>query len=474
LEKKESSHRGTDFTQGSIPHHLIAFAWPMFLGNILQAMYNTVDTFWVGRILGPAALGAVSVGFPIIFALVAVIMGLTTATTVLVSQYRGARRHDDVLRVISNSLSLLGVASLVVMVVGLLFHRPLLRLINTPPELMELASSYMVWFLYGLPFMFVYNALGAILRGVGDSRSPLLFLVYATVLNMILDPLLIFGWGPFPRLGVAGAAIATDVAQAVSAILGLIHLRRVNRLLSLKARDYRIDPHLTWLTVKIGFPAALQQTLVAIGSLAVSAVVNRFGPVVVAAFGTAARFDQFAFLPAMSTSLALSTVVGQNLGAGRKERVSEALRWGLLLTGGITALVSLVALVLSRSLIAIFTTDTAVMAEGARYLRIVGFSYIPFALMFAINGVLRGAGDTASTLWTSLVALWLVRVPLAYFLSSFPSLGPSGVWLAMGTSPFFGLLLSYFIYRSGRWEKKIVVHQAENDESPAALDLLDA
>lgn len=451
--------RGADFTEGNIPLHLLRFAWPMFLGNILQALYNTVDSFWVGRMLGPEALGAVSVGFPIIFALIAVVMGIGMATTVMVSQYAGARREGDVKRVVHNSLSLLVLASLVVTAIGIAFHRPLLRLINTPPEIMELAASYLVWYLGGLVFMFMYNALGAILRGLGDSRTPLLFLVYATVLNIILDPLLIFGWGPFPRMGVAGAALATDVAQAISAILGLYHLYRVNRLISLRPSAYRIEAALTWQMVKIGLPAGIQQTLVSLGALAVTAVVNRFGKVVVAAVGAASRFDQFAMLPAMSVGLAVSAVVGQNLGAGKKERVHEAVRWALLLTAAITGAITLAAILVPGPMLSIFTTDRAVIAAGIAYLRIVGLSYVPFAVMFSLTGVLRGAGDTVPTMFITLLALWLVRVPLAYLLSGIPTLGPRGVWAAIALSPLVGMVLSYVVYASGRWEKKVIVRR---------------
>ncbi|MDI6870406.1 MAG: MATE family efflux transporter [Bacillota bacterium] len=456
---------GADFTEGSIPRHLLRFAWPMFLGNILQALYNTVDSFWVGRMLGPEALGAVSVGFPIIFALVAVVMGIGMATTVLVSQYTGARRPEDVRRVVHNSLALLALASVVATSVGIVFHRPLLRLINTPQEIEDLAASYLIWYMGGLFFMFVYNALGAILRGLGDSRTPLLFLVYATVLNIVLDPVLIFGWGPFPRLGVAGAALATDAAQAISAVLGLLHLYRVNRLISLRPGAYRIDLGLTWQMVKIGLPVGVQQTLVSLGGLAVSAVVNRFGKVIVAAVAAASRLDQFALLPAMSVGLAVSAVVGQNLGAGKKGRVSETVHWSLLLTCGITAFITLAALFIPRPLLAIFTTDRAVLDTGTTYLRIVGLSYVPFAAMFAFTGVLRGAGDTIPTMFITLFSLWLVRVPLAYFLSRFPALGPRGVWWAIAFSPFVGMTLSYLVYASRRWEQRVIARRGapEND-----------
>lgn len=459
-----NSGRLTDFTQGSIPRHLIAFSIPMFLGNLLQALYNTVDSIWVGRFLGPAALGAVSVGFPVIFALVAVVMGLTTAATVLVSQYYGARETDMVKRSIGNTLALLTIASLVVSTLGLVFLRPILTLINTPPELLGMAQSYLRIFIAGLIFMFMYNGLSSILRGLGDSRTPLVFLFYATVINIILDPLMIFGVWPFPRMGVAGAALATVIAQAISVLLLLRQVAKSSQFMPDSVRQWVLDRKLTFATFRIGLPAGIQQLMVSLGGLVLTSIINTFGATVVAAFGAASRLDQFAFMPAMSTSLAVSSLVGQNMGAGRFDRVRLTVRYGALLTGAITAMVSLVAVLAPQALLRLFTTDQAVLAAGATYLRIVGLSYVPLAVMFAINGALRGAGDTLPTMFTTLTALWLVRVPLARALSAVPSLGIRGVWIATALSPLVGLTGAYVYYLTGRWKTKGVARRAPDPE----------
>ena len=204
----------TDFTEGSIPKHLVMFSIPMLLGNLLQALYNTVDSIWVGRFLGPHALAAVSVGFPVIFALIALVNGVTMATTILVSQYFGARQQERLVKTVTNSLILLVALGLIISVIGVVFRRPLLELINTPPEIIDMASEYLAIYMAGLVGMFLYNVASAILRGLGDSRTPLRFLAYATFLNIVLDPLLIFGLGPIPPMGVAGVALATVIAQA--------------------------------------------------------------------------------------------------------------------------------------------------------------------------------------------------------------------------------------------------------------------
>jgi putative MATE family efflux protein len=461
--------RTRDFTEGSIPRHLIVFATPMLLGNLLQVLYNTVDSIWVGRFLGPEALAAVSVGFPIIFALVSLVMGLTMATTVLVSQYFGARQPENVVRTVDNSLLLLTVLGALVSVAGVVFRRPLLHLINTPPEIIDSASSYLAIFMAGLVFMFLFNAAGAIMRGLGDSRTPLRFLAYATGINIVLDPILIFGLGPVPAMGVNGAALATVVAMTVSAVVSLRYLFLSSGIMPkrewstawTRLGSISLDWELTRLTFKIGLPAGLQMILVSLSALAVSAFVNSFGAIVVAGYGAALRVDQFAFLPSMSVGLAVSALVGQNLGAGLARRVGDTVKWAVLLSGGITLLVALFALLWPDILMVPFTKDQSVLLEGGRYLRWVALAYVPLAMMFTLGGVLRGAGDTTPAMLFTVVSLWLIRVPLAKYLSSLPELGLSGIWIAIAFSPYIGVMLHYTYYRTGRWKAKVVATRQE-------------
>lgn len=450
---RRTSH---DFTTGSIPKHLIAFSWPMFVGNVLQAFYNIVDSIWVGHFVGPNGLGAVSVSFPVIFALIALVVGLTMATTTLVAQYKGAGRQDMVQKVNGNSVLLLVYLGTLTTVIGLFANGPLLRLINTPDDILPMALEYLNIFLLGLPLMFIYNAISAILRGLGDSRTPLRFLFYATVINVVLDPLLIIGFGPIPAMGVGGAALATVIAQGVATWIGVRYLLRQGML---KIDTWRVDRELTRTTFRIGIPAGVQQSLVSLSIVTMSALINQYGADVVAGFGAANRIEQFAFLPAMSVGLAVSALVGQNLGAGRDDRVSQIVWWSSGLSAGITLVVMLVVLAVPRATLALFTTDAAVLAHGSEYLRIMAFSYIPMALMFTIGGVMRGAGDTAANMWITLGTLWFVRVPLAWYLSSRLGMGIHGVWWAMLASPIAGSILNYAYYRTERWKRHVVVRQ---------------
>lgn len=447
----------TDFTTGSIPKHLVAFSWPMLVGNLLQAMYNVVDSVWVGRYVGTYGLGAVSVSFPILFALVALVMGIAMATTTLVAQYQGARQPEMVQRVCTNSSLLLIYLGILTAAVGVLVSAPALRLINTPPEIFANAHAYLSIFLLGTPFVFLYNVAAAVLRGLGDSRTPLRFLVYVTVLNAVLDPILIAGLGPLPAMGVAGAAWATLIAQAVAAWLSVRYLRRAGLL---RFTTWRVDLPLARTTFRIGIPAGIQQTLVSLSALVVSSLVNRYGADVVAGFGAATRIEQFAFMPAMSVGLAVSALVGQNLGAGRDARVSQIVWWSSVLGGGITGAVAVVVYLMPKTLLSVFTSDAAVLEAGAQYLRVLALAYVPFALMFTLGGVMRGAGDTTAAMVITLISLWLVRVPLAWYLSGPGGLGVRGIWWAFVVSPVAGFLMNYAYYRTNRWKRKVVVQRS--------------
>lgn len=460
-----------DFTQGNILGHLLAFAWPMLVGNLLQALYNTVDAIWVGRYIGANALGAVAVSFPIIMALLALLMGLTMATTTLVAQFRGAKDDSGVKRTISNSLRLLGGLAVVLSVIGFFTRVPILKLISTPEEILPMAASYLGIFLAGVITMFAYNSGSAILRGLGDSQTPLKYLAIATAINMVLDPLLIIGVGPFPQMGIAGAALATVFAQGVSAVLVLRHLQHKVGLFDVAdgAKWWHLDRHLTKLTFSIGLPAGFQQFVMSMGMLTITSIINRFGATVTAAFGAAARLDQFAHMPAMSVGMAVSAMVGQNLGAGKDERVKGIVRNAIMVTMSITALLAMIALIFPTTVLSMFTSDAGVLAEGTQYLRIVGWTYVPFAVSFVLTGVLRGAGDTMPTMIITVATLWLVRVPLASYLAG--RLGSRGIWLASAITPLMSLSLNYLYYRTGRWRRKVAVRrQAQADAATAAAE----
>lgn len=453
---KSDDRFSMDFTQGNIMKHLVKFSIPLFLGNILQTLYNTVDSIWVGKFLGPSALAAVSVSFPIIFLLISLVMGITMATTVLVGQYKGAQNYFMIRKTVSTSMFLLTISALVISVAGILLNKLILKLMNTPPELIKIASGYLNIILAGLIFTFAYNAVSAILRGLGDSRTPLVFLFYTTVINIILDPVFIFGIGPIPKMGVNGAALATVISQAISFFLAANYLNKNNHLFSINIRDFHYDKDITIKILKIGLPSGIQQTVVSIGMTAMMAIINTFGSLVVAAWGAASKIDSFAFLPSMSVGLATSSISAQNIGAGKYERVEELLKWASLLSLLISGTITLMIFTIPKLLLSMFTNDINVLMAGAGILKILGVSYIPFGFMWVTNGIIRGAGATFIPMVISIISLWLIRIPLAYYLSFHTALKSNGIWVAISVSAILSTLLSYAYYLSGKWKKRVI------------------
>ncbi|HHV79514.1 MAG TPA: MATE family efflux transporter [Firmicutes bacterium] len=451
--------RSTDFTTGSIPLHLLRFSIPMLLGSLLQALYNTVDSIWVGKFVGTAGLGAVSVSFPIIFILIAMVTGVSIAATAIVSQYFGYGQPEMVRKAAVNTVTLLGIMGLVATLIGVGLHRWVLELMGTPKDVMVEASNYLRIFCAGLLFAFEYNGLSSIFRGVGDSRTPLAALAYATILNIVLDPLMIYGVRPFPRMGIAGAAWATVISQALSCFLLILWAGNVNPAFAGIFRELKTFPDLTRATLRIGLPSGIQQSIVSLSALVVTSTVTPFGSKLVAAFGAASRLDQFASLPSLSLGMAVSALVGQNLGANKDERVKEIVKWAIGLSVLITGVITLVAVFRPTSLLALFTDDQDVLRYGSEYLGIVALSYIPFGCMIVTNGVLRGAGDTLPTAIISTLTLWLIRVPLARLLSTRYGMGPRGVWIAMALSPLVGVIASGAYYATGRWKSKVLVRR---------------
>lgn len=459
----ESAANRTDFTTGSIPRHLLAFSVPMLIGNLLQAAYNTVDTMWVGKFLGAEALAAVSVSSPITFALLAFITGMTMATTTVIAQYFGAKRPDKVKQAISNSITVNVIMGLAFSLIGLAFRYPLLRLVSTHDDVITLASQYMGIVAIGLIPTCIYNVASSILRGLGDSKNPVLFLAYTTVINLILDPVLIFGIGPFPKMGVAGAAWATVFAQTVSAVLAMWYIARKLGIGKRIGDLINFDVYLTKLTFKIGIPLGAQQMLVGLGSMVLMNLVNQFGSIQAAGFGIGNRIDQFILLPSMSISNAVMALVGQNIGAGKRERIREIMKWAIVITVAITSAFSFACVFLPNLLASMFSNDAAVISSAALYLRVIGLAYIPFSVMFVFSGIFRGAGDALASFLMTLVSTWVVRLPLAYCLANVFKMGILGVWIGIAVGQSLGMFLGYGYYKLGKWKRKGII-KGRDDE----------
>jgi putative MATE family efflux protein len=449
---------GKDLTMGSIPRHLLLFSIPMLLGNVMQIGYGIVNTIWVGHLVGENAVGAIGVSFPVIYVAVGIAMGMSIATTILVAQFYGAKDYPMVERAVGNSFSLALILGAVMTIAGLLSSDALLRLMGTPPENFAMASTYLKINLAGMILFYLAFLTNFILRGIGDTVTPLVFMCIGLGLNTLLDPFMIGGFGPFPHWGLKGAACATLLSQAASLAASIFYLNRHGHVIAFRPSKLMLDGHTTFLLFKIGLPSIVQQSLVSIGSLVVTTFVNSFGSAATNAFGAVGRVDMVAFMPALSMSIAVSALTGQNLGAGRPERVKEVYKWGVVMTSSITVFISLVVVILSRLILRMFGLGDAgrVMDIGVAYLRTVGSCYIFLALMFISNGVINGAGHTMVTMAFTLLSLWLVRLPAAWLLTR-TGLGITGIWVAIVLSFATSMTASLAYYFSGRWKKSTII-----------------
>jgi putative MATE family efflux protein len=439
-------------TEGPELRVIFLFAAPMLIGNVFQQLYTVVDSIVVGQFVGKEALAAVGSSFSIIFLLIALIMGVTMGSGIMVSQFYGAREMEKVRRTISTAYVYVFVASVVLTAAGILLARPLLLLLDTPPEILDQATVYLRIIFGGMIVSFGYNALTAVFRAVGDSKTPLYFLIVATLTNVVLDLVFVvtFGWG------VAGAAWATIISQGIAFLLSWIAIQRSpHEVLHIDVRHLVFDRGLFAQSMRIGIPSGIQQVLVAMGFMAITRIVNGFGTDTIAAYTAASRLDSFAGMPAMNFSMALVTFVGQNLGARKPDRVRKGLGVTLLMSSAVAAVATAVMVLAKGALIRIFSSDPAVVTIGGHYLVIVGSGYLLFSAMFVMGSVPRGAGDTMIPMLITLCTLWIIRVPLSAWLSSF--MGSDGIWWSIPAAWLMGTVLSTVYYFSGRWRRRVLV-----------------
>ena len=453
--KKFFSGYGEDLTQGSIRKHLVLFSMPMLLGNAFQVGYGIVNALWVGNGLGPKDLAALTVSFSVYYVLIAVAAGLTLATSILAAQAYGAKDMEKLRRVANNSVLLIIGISLMCLIAGSLLSQELLVLLHTPADLLPLAKSYLRILLLATPFLFGMFLVASLLRGVGDSITPLYFQGTAILITAILDPLLMFGWLGFPRLGLNGTAYGTIFAHILMLLALLYYIGKKKHIASPDWRCLGMDRETSILTMKIGLPYMLQQTLVAAGTVAIVGLVNKFGSDSTAAYGITMRVDLLAMMPGSTIGMAVSTLAGQNIGARRFDRVRKVFWNGLVLSCGMTLAASALALIIPGFVMRLFVTDPGVIAIGTLYLRILAVGYLFFAITFVSNGIINGSGNTFATTMFTLVSLWVVRIPLAAYLVRLTGKVES-IWVAILISFALLPIASLAYYARGPWQRSIV------------------
>ena len=438
----------TDLTEGKVWKVIIRFALPLLIGNLLQQFYNITDSIIVGQFLGKEALAAVSASFFIYYFIISFVIGVGSGTTVVISQLFGAKQYQKVQLAFSSFFIFMLVGGVILSIAGIIFAEPVFRLTNTPEEVIPQAVAYFRIYIGGTFLFVTFNSIISILRGVGESVRPMLFILITTILNIAFDLLfiLVFKWG------IEGAARATVISQGIGMCIALAYVNNTHPLLSIKKQDMLFDWKLFKESLKIGLPTSVQQCAIALGLIALLGIVNSFGTNTLTAYGAAGKIDTIITQAILTLSGALAAFCGQNIGAGKLDRVKRGVRFTMY-TNIVLGLLTFAAVYLfGDEMMKVFTKDADVVAIGKEYLLIIGGFFIIHGALNVYNGALRGAGDTLFPMITSLVCLWLIRIPLAYYLSSW--LGRSGIWWAIGISITIGLLVTFVYYKMGVWKRK--------------------
>ena len=448
----ESSH---NLTEGSVLKQLSRFCLPFLLSNFLQAMYNVTDTLVVSWFAGPNTVSGVSIGGQITMICMHFAIGFTVGGTVLISQYFGAKKHEELSRTIGTMFTTLAILAVAITVLVIAFARPILRLVNTPPEAMDEAYWYLVICMSGCIFTFGYNAVAAILRGMGDSKNPLYFVLIAGVVNTLLDlPFVgVFHWG------AAGDAASTIIAQALSLVLAVMYLKKKQFVFSFQLSNFRIDPERFKQILKIGLPNSIQNVVVGMSFLAMMILVNRFGVNASAAMGIVGKYNGFAILPAIAMSSSVSSMAAQNIGAGKTDRAKKVLRTGIMLALPIGVFFFCLSYFAPQAIMRVFTNNPDVIAQGMEYMRFFSIDYIVVSVLFCTNGLLMSAGMTTFTMFNGILSSIALRIPVAYLFGVTWGMGLSGIGLAAPAASLGSLILALIFYKSGTWTRKNLIGQ---------------
>ncbi len=463
--------RRIDLTEGPIARTLLVFSLPILGSNVLQSLNGSVNAVWVGRFLGEQALTATANANNVLFLLLGAVFGVGMAASILVGQAMGRGDLDQARCVVGTSATFFISLSVLVAAVGLPLSRHLMVWMDTPPAAVPYAEAYLRVIFLALPFLYAFTFLTAVLRGAGDARTPFAFLLLVVLLDIVLNPLLLFGVGPFPRMGVAGAAMATLVANAVSLAAMLVWLRRRRHPLWIgRAQAHLYRPRAAVLRALVfkGFPIGLQMMLISLAMLAMITMVNEYGVATAAAYGAALQLWTYVQMPAMAVGAACSSMAAQNVGAGRWDRVHATARSGVLFNFILTGALIAPIVLFDRWTLALFLPPGSASVEIARHLNhVVVGSFLFFGVTFVLFGVVRATGAVVPPLIMLAIALWGVRVPFATLLRE--RLGADAIWWSFPASAIVAMLLAAGYYRFGRWREARMGVAAEEIAVPSEV-----
>ena len=455
-----------NFTQGSIARQFIDFTLPIMLGNVLMSVYGIINMIWVGRLLGPDAVAAVAASLPIIMLMPAFLIGLGMATNVLIAQAFGRGDTAMLKRILSNSFFASILFCLLISFVALLFRHEVLGWVRVPVEIRGMALSYMTVMMASLVFQFFINWMNGMLRGLGDATTVVKILILLAVFNITFVPLCIRGAGPVPPLGVSGAAWGSALAAVLTGVIGYLYMVRYNPYINMRNWDYSLDWGIIKQVFVIGVPASLQMIVVSLAAVIIVTLVNGYGTAVTAAFGIGMQVDMLATIPFMSIGMAATTIAGQNLGGQKPDRVFKTLRTSIYFGLAIGGVCAVVLFFFSREIGSVFLKESTQSAQVLNYVRgyyhWMAFIFPCYAVIFSIQGVLRSAGDTMALLVMSFLAMFVIRIPLAYVLAGPGGFKQDGIWIAIVTSSALAAILNWLYYRRGTWLNRRIIGEQDS------------
>jgi len=435
-----------DFTQGNILKQLIFFSGPIMLTNLLQTSYQIADSLWVGNLLGANALGSVAISSTIIFTVLSFVIGINNAALTILSQQRGKKNDTGLKRYLNAFVVLLTIIALTLGMLGFIFAENLLNLLGTPDEMMAGARSYLQINFLGILFLFGYNFIGTVLRAMGDSRTPLRFVLTAVIMNVLITPLFIAGF----NLGIEGAAYATIVSQGTAFLYGLIYVLYKKLVPFMKPKLPAMGE--IALILNLGIPAGLQMAVISAGSAAILSVVTNFGPGVVAGFSAAQRLDSLLMLPAHALGTAVNSMAGQNIGVKNWSRIKDITKYGVLYNFAFMLSIGLLVVFFAEYGIRLFIQEEEAVQFGTQYLQIVALCFPFLGINFILNGIVRAAGAMYQVLVLNIISFWVLRFPLTALFSHL--FGDIGIALGMGSSFIISSIFAYGYYRFGKWREK--------------------
>jgi putative MATE family efflux protein len=442
-----------NLTEGSISRRLLLFTLPILFGNILQSLNATVNSFWIGHYLGEAAMAGSSNASIVLFLVLGAMIGASLAATILIGQYLGARRLHDAKRVVGTSTTFAASLSILMAILGWYVCEPLLRLMQTPPQALTLAVDYMRVIFLALPFMVLYIFATSALRGAGDAKTPLYFLFLSVGLDIVLNPVFIFGIGPIPRLGIAGSAVATLLAQAISLVVLIVYLYGKKHPLCLHGEEIKllkIDWSIVRTLIGKGVPMALQMMVLSLSMVLMISLVNGFGVETAAAYGAAVQLWNYIQMPSFAIGMAVSSMAAQNIGAQKWHRISAITRMGVIYQLILTGTMVLIVDVFCRAALGLFLPPGSLaITIGVHLNNIVTWSFVFFGISMVLFGVVRANGAVLAPLIVLAISLLGFRFPMA--LALLGRLHADAIWWSFPASSFLAVVLAMAYYKWGKW-----------------------